>query len=75
LQDEIMLSQETLDEYRRMTRGEKLQLVLQMIRENTPYLFKGRPEVVERRFELLRRQNDERNRLMLEAIARTKESP
>lgn len=67
-----MLSQETLDEYRRMTPGQRLELTLEMIRENTPYLFKGPPEVVERRFELLRRQNDERNRLMLEAIARTK---
>lgn len=66
-----MLSQETLDEYRRMTPGEKLQLVLEMIRENTPYLFKGTPEVVDRRFELLRRQNDERNRALLEGLSRT----
>ena len=35
------------------------------------YLLKGTPEQVDRRFELLRRQNDERNRRMLEAIART----
>jgi hypothetical protein len=66
-----MLSQETLAEYRRMTRGEKLQMVLQMIRENTPYLFKGRPEVVDRRFELLRRQNDDRNRALLEGLSRS----
>jgi hypothetical protein len=44
-----------------------------MIREATPYLLQGTPEQVDRRFELLRRQNDERNRRMLEGIARTRE--
>ena len=67
-----MLSRETLEEYRRMTPGERLKLTLEMIRENTPYLLHGPPEVVDRRFELLRRQNDERNRRMLEVIARTR---
>jgi hypothetical protein len=43
-----------------------------MIRENTPYLLKGPPDVVDRRFQLLRRQNDERNRRMLEVIARSR---
>ena len=67
-----MLSRETLEEYRRMTSGERLKLTLDMIRENTPYLLHGPPEVVDRRFELLRRQNDERNRRMLEVIARSR---
>jgi hypothetical protein len=44
-----------------------------MIRENTPYLLSGTPEQIDRRFELFRRQNDQRNRRMLTAIARTKE--
>jgi hypothetical protein len=65
-----MLSPETLDEYRRMTPGQRLDLTLRMIRENTPYLFAGPPEVVARRFELLRRQNDERTRRICEAFAR-----
>ena len=65
-----MLSPETLERYRRMTPGERLKLTLQMTRENTPFLFKGDPELVERRFQLLRRQNDERNQAMLEAFAR-----
>jgi len=69
-----MLSRETLERYRRMTNAERLQLTLQMIREATPALLEGPPEVVDRRFELLRRQNDERNRRMLEGIARTRES-
>jgi hypothetical protein len=56
--DSGMLSRETLEQYRRMTPGERLKLTLDMIRENTPYLLQGPPDVVDRRFELLRRQND-----------------
>jgi len=67
-----MLSRETLESYRRMTIAERARLTLKMIAEATPYLLQGPPEVVDRRFELLRRQNDERNRLMLTAIARTR---
>ena len=67
-----MLSKETLELYRRMTPGERLALTFQLMRENTPYLLQGPPEVVDRRFELLRRQNDERNRRMLEVIARSR---
>ncbi len=70
-----MLSQKTLESYRRMTPSERLRLTLEMIRENTPYLLQGTPEEVDRRFELLRRQNDERNLRMLTAIARTRERP
>jgi hypothetical protein len=57
-----------------MSTSERLRIVLDMIREETPYLLRGTPEQVARRFELLRRQNDERNRRMLEGIARTRES-
>jgi hypothetical protein len=67
-----MLSSETLEAYRRMTPAERLRLTAQMIRENTPYLLRGPSEVVARRFALLRRENDERNRNMLAAIARTR---
>jgi hypothetical protein len=67
-----MLSRESLECYRRMTTSERLQLVAEMIRAETPYLLRGTPEQVDRRFELLRRQNDERNFLMLSAIARTR---
>ena len=68
-----MLSRETLHRYRRMTPSERLRLTLEMIRQETPYLLQGQPEQVRRRFELLRLQNDQRNRLMLEGIARTRE--
>lgn len=66
-----MLSRETLEKYRRMTFGERLQLTLKMTSEALPHMFLGTPEEVERRFELLRRQNDERNRNILEALARS----
>ena len=68
-----MLSRETLESYRRMTNAQRLRLTLEMIREATPYLLRGTPEQIDRRFELLRRQNDERNLRMLTAIARTRE--
>lgn len=69
-----MLSQETLEAYRRMTVAERGRIVMRMIREGQRALLSGPPEIVERRFELLRRQNDERNRRILEALARTKHS-
>jgi len=69
-----MLSPESLDRYRRMSLSERLALVLEMIREETPLLLAGPPEVVDRRFELLRRENDLRNQGMLAGIARSKVS-
>lgn len=65
-----MLSPETIAEYRRMTPGQRLQFSFAMIRENTPYLLRGREEVVERRFELLQRENDLRNDGILRGMAR-----
>jgi len=67
-----MLHSETLEAYRRMTTSERLQLTLEMTAANTAYLFLGTPEQVDRKFELLRRQNDERNRNMLAGLARTR---
>ena len=68
----VMLSPETLETYRRMTNSERLKLTLQMIDETIPYLYRGTPEQVKRRFERLCQENDERNRLMLTAIAKTR---
>lgn len=70
-----MLSRETLEAYRRMTTSQRLALTAQMIRENTPYLLHGPAEIVLRRFERIRLENDARNRNMLTAIARTKSRP
>jgi len=69
-----VLSRETLEAYRRMTNAERMKLTMQMIEENTPYLLKGPADVVERRFELLRRQNDERTRNMVEGMAHLRKS-
>lgn len=66
-----MLSEETLNRYRQMPRGERFALVLRMMKENFPAMYEGKPEVVRRRFELLRRQNDERNKCLLEGLAQT----
>lgn len=63
-----MLSQETLDAYRRMTPGERLAIAFGMMRENTPYLLAGRADVIDRRFELIRRENDLRNARILAAL-------
>jgi hypothetical protein len=65
-----MLSPETLEQYRRMTPGQRLSLALRMTTAQTSHLFTGPPELVKRRFELLRRENDERNLRMCEALAR-----
>ena len=68
-----MLSRATLQAYQRMTPDERLKLACDQSDQAALDLLQGPPEVVARRFELLRRQNDERNRRMLEAIARTKQ--
>jgi hypothetical protein len=64
-----MLSREALEAYRRMTPSQRLALTFQAMRESIPYLLAGPPEIVDRRFELIRRENDLRNRNMLEALA------
>jgi hypothetical protein len=67
-----MLGPETLEAYRRMTNSQRLKLTLRMIEENIPYLYRGTPEQVRRRFQRINQENDERNRWMLTAIARTR---
>jgi hypothetical protein len=65
-----MLCRETLEEYRRMSNAERWLLTAKAIRANTPALLEGREEVIKRRFELLRRQNAERNRRVRECLGR-----
>ncbi|MFO0811550.1 MAG: hypothetical protein U0746_23210 [Gemmataceae bacterium] len=64
-----MLSPEALAAYRRMTPSERLRLSFAATRVSLPYLLHGPRDVVERRFALLRRENDARNRAMLERLA------
>jgi hypothetical protein len=68
-----MLSPESLEQYRQMTPAERMRLTLRMIDEEIPFLLRGTPAQVDRKFELLRRQNDERNLRMLRGIARTRD--
>jgi hypothetical protein len=70
-----MLSREVLDSYRRMSPGERCALTLQSMRENWPYLFHGTKELVDRRFLLLKRENDARNQGILDGESRLKPSP
>ena len=67
-----MLSPETLESYRRMTLGERLRLTLELQEQSEKYMLVGGNDVVQRKFELLHRENDARNVNMLTAIARTK---
>jgi hypothetical protein len=66
-----MLTREQAELIRRMTPGERLKMTFEMIRAGTADLLRGPPDVVNRRFELLRRQNDLRNQRILEALARS----
>jgi hypothetical protein len=67
-----MLSAETLQSYKLMTPAARLRLSLDLSADATKALLSGPPNVVDRRFELLRIQNDQRNYAMLEGIARTR---
>lgn len=67
-----MLSRETLEQYRRMTVSERLALTFKLTEDAEPWLLRGSPDVVKRRFELLRRQNNERNKRILKGLARAR---
>ena len=64
-----MLSEEQLEEYRKMTPGERLALTFEMLEYSWPQLLRGPKDVVDRRFELLHRENDLRNKNILAALA------
>ena len=70
-----MLSRESLERIRCMTNSERLQMTLQMIDESLPWMLHGPAEVVDRRFELLRRQNEDRTRRICEGLSRLKPTP
>jgi hypothetical protein len=69
-----MTSPETIEAFRRMTPGERLKLTIQAIREATPYLFEGPPEVVARRFQRLRDEKNARNRAIRETLDRANQN-
>jgi hypothetical protein len=59
-----VLSPEAIDAYRKMGPSGRLNLTIQAIRENTPHLYVGTPEVVKRRLELIRNQHAEHSYLL-----------
>ena len=65
-----MLSNDAAKRIRQLSVAERLRLTLRMIDEGIPFLTRGPADQVRRRFELLRSENDERNRGMLAAITR-----
>jgi hypothetical protein len=66
-----MSSQETLEAYRRTLPTETFSLALRATREALPYLLHGPAEMIDRKLELIRRENESRNRSMREQIAAT----
>ncbi|MCG8450051.1 MAG: hypothetical protein MI725_10800 [Pirellulales bacterium] len=69
-----MLSREQLETYRRMTPGERIALSLKMTAEQWPALMSGTPAEIDRRFELLNKENDLRNQNILAKLARSTQS-
>jgi hypothetical protein len=64
-----MLSDEQFAAYRKMTPGQRLAVTFEMLDWSLPQLLHGPADVVDRRFELLNRQNEERTRRILDALA------
>ena len=67
-----MLSQETLEQYRRMTTSERLAQTILSMEGIDRALLSGTVQQVNRKFQLLRRENDLRNANMLTAIAKSR---
>ena len=67
-----MLSPETLEQYRRMTPSERLAQTILSMEGIDRALLAGTVQQVDRKFQLLRRENDLRNINMLTAIAKSR---
>ena len=67
-----MLSPETIEQYRSMTPSERLAQTILLMEGIDRALLSGTAEQVDRKFQLLRRENDWRNINMLTAIAKSR---
>ncbi|MGC4002507.1 MAG: hypothetical protein QM811_04930 [Pirellulales bacterium] len=65
-----MLSKETLERYRRMTPGERLKVTFDLMESPLADAGKGEDQVVAKRYEKIRADNDARNQNMLTALAK-----
>ncbi|MBL8822889.1 MAG: hypothetical protein JNJ77_09905 [Planctomycetia bacterium] len=63
-----MLSKETIEWYRQMTPSERLRLTLIAIRQNKKYLYRGTPEEIVRRFEVMSRKKRESNDALMKGL-------
>ncbi|MCR9295591.1 MAG: hypothetical protein NXI32_22975 [bacterium] len=68
-----MLSPETLDTYRRMSPGQRLRLTLDLSHTAWRALLEGPPEVVARRFERLRQENELRDQRITAGLKRAEQ--
>jgi hypothetical protein len=69
-----VLSPERLAAYRRMSLDERAALTARLMREGLAAMLQGDPAVVTRRFEVLRRQNEERTRRICEGLRRARDA-
>ena len=63
-----MRSREEMEKWRRMTVSERLTLTLKLSDEKFRLLLQCTPDQVKRRLELIQRDKDERNHLILEGL-------
>jgi len=67
-----MLSQQSIDAYLAMSPGERLKITLEACRRHDPCLLVGLSEEhIDRKFELIRRENDARNENLIAAFNRS----
>jgi len=67
----FMLSPEQLETYRLLSPSERIALSLKMTSDQWPAMIRGTPNQIDRRFELLNRENDLRNQNILEKLAKS----
>jgi hypothetical protein len=65
-----MISREAIEAYRKMGPERRLAITLEACQREMPALFLGTPEVVRRRFALLRKQNNEFNERLIARMNR-----
>ena len=65
-----MLSPETLESYRQMTPAQRLQLTFELCRPAWIALTEGKPEIVARRCQRIREENDLRTQRICEGLRR-----
>jgi hypothetical protein len=65
-----VLSEEERERYRRMTVAERFQLTAELTEKHFAKVLRARPQLRDRWFELIRRENDDFNRALCEGLAR-----